>query len=86
MGEPSVDDLVAGGMIATLKNEIPQAFGRADMQLRRDDKKFKSSRGVTSVPESAENTFNLNFSVSIDIEEATTEATEEVTGPLRSYL
>ena len=51
MNEPSFDDLVVGEMIVTLKNEIPQAFGRADKQLRKDDKSFRSSgNGAISQP------------------------------------
>lgn len=40
MTERSFDDLVVGAMIVMLKNEIPQAFGAADRQLRMDDKKL----------------------------------------------
>jgi hypothetical protein len=49
ISEPGFDDLVVGEMIVKLKNEIPQAFGRADRQLRKDDKKFRSS-GAGAVP------------------------------------
>jgi hypothetical protein len=49
MAEPGFDDLVVGEIVVTLKNEIPQAFGRADRQLRKDDKKFRSS-GAGTVP------------------------------------
>jgi hypothetical protein len=42
MSEPGFDDLVVGEMIVTLKYEIPQAFGRPDRQLRKDDKNVSS--------------------------------------------
>lgn len=41
MSEPSLDDCVIGDMLTTLRNEIPRSFARAEMQLRRDDKKYR---------------------------------------------
>jgi hypothetical protein len=44
LSEPILDDLVAGQMMQTLRNEIPQSFNRADKQLRRDDKAHGASQ------------------------------------------
>jgi len=38
MTEPNFDDLVAGSMMATLGEEIPRLFAKADKQLRQDEK------------------------------------------------
>jgi hypothetical protein len=43
MADPSFDDLVVGEMVVTLKNEVPQAFGRVVRQLRKDDKKHRAA-------------------------------------------
>jgi hypothetical protein len=38
MTEPNFDDLVAGSMMATLGEEIPRLFAKADKRLRQDEK------------------------------------------------
>jgi hypothetical protein len=42
LSEPTLlDDLVAGDMIRTLRDEIPKSFWQADRQLQRDDRNYR---------------------------------------------
>jgi len=38
MSQPNFDDLVAGAMMATLGEEIPRMFTKAERRLRQDEK------------------------------------------------
>jgi Family of unknown function (DUF5677) len=38
---PNMDDLVAGGMMTMLRNEVPKSFYKADRKLRRDDENYR---------------------------------------------
>lgn len=39
----SLDDLVAAGMMQSLRDEIPKAFHRADKELRKDDAQYRDA-------------------------------------------
>lgn len=43
LSEPNLDDLVAADMLRMLRDEIPRSLGRADRQLRKDDKKYRAA-------------------------------------------
>jgi hypothetical protein len=44
LSEPVFDDCVIADMLMTLRDEIPRSFGRADAQLRKDDRAIQQTR------------------------------------------
>lgn len=51
LSEPIMDDLVAGDMMRMLRDEIPKSFYRADKQLRKDDKIYRSIEKSSGKPD-----------------------------------
>jgi hypothetical protein len=42
LADATLDNIVAAELMRQLRDQIPKAFYRADLRLRRDDKKFKA--------------------------------------------